>query len=290
MGHLVVGLDGTYVDDPALQAALVEAALSRARLEVVHAFAAGPADDPKGAECRRRRAHRLVEAALHNTIQRHPQLSGVPVEFRVASGSPAEVLERFSRDAQLLVVTASGAAGVGEAGLGSTARDCAHNSTCPLMVVPAQLAELCPVRRVVLAVDPSGPRGAAGAWAHEEALRHQCELVIVSAWTGGTTGPDEALAQRALEGELSACGDLPSVQGELLHGHTAKSLRQVLRPDDILVLGSRHRAGRYPTGLPSVGGALLHAAPCPLVLISDPLTPSHHVTDPQDRRLEGSTS
>jgi nucleotide-binding universal stress UspA family protein len=59
----------------------------------------------------------------------------------VVRGSAPETLCAASKNAQLLVIGSHGHSGVVETVLGSVARYCVHHASCPVVVIPAGLAE-----------------------------------------------------------------------------------------------------------------------------------------------------
>jgi nucleotide-binding universal stress UspA family protein len=81
-----------------------------------------------------RRLEDTVKAVLGETDD--PRLTA-----EVVRGSAAETLCVASKEAQLLVVGNHGRSGLVEAVVGSVARYCVHHASCPVVVIPAALAD-----------------------------------------------------------------------------------------------------------------------------------------------------
>ena len=152
VGTIVVGVDGSDGSLVALQFALEEARLRRARLRVVHAFVMPLADvapDPfllefpsvPGPELEQiatdleRSARSLIDDAL-DRVAPGGDLE-VEVERRVLDGSPATVLVDEARDGELLVVGSRGHGRVHDLLLGSVSQHCISHALCPVAIVPA---------------------------------------------------------------------------------------------------------------------------------------------------------
>lgn len=81
-----------------------------------------------------RRLEETVKAVLGETDD--PRLTA-----EVVRGGAAETLCVASREAQLLVVGSRGHGTLVEAVVGSVARYCVHHASCPVVVIPAGLAD-----------------------------------------------------------------------------------------------------------------------------------------------------
>ena len=146
-GLIVVGVDGSESARTALAFALEEAARWSARVKVVTAFhpldywpaAYGTAVStvvlPTTGELTddaERTARRAVTAALAGV---GPTAQAVPVQLRVVSGNPGEILVAEAADADLLVVGHRGRGRIASACLGSAGLHCVLHATCPVVVV-----------------------------------------------------------------------------------------------------------------------------------------------------------
>ncbi|MGV9817207.1 universal stress protein [Nocardia xishanensis] len=138
-GPVVVGVDGSPVGEPAIEAAFDEACARDAELVVVHAWSdlsegrfAGtsyleiPIAELETAE------HALLAERLAGWQEKYPT---VTVTRRVhLSGARAQLVE-WSKTAQLVVVGSRGRGGFRGMLLGSTSNHLVQHSHCPVMVV-----------------------------------------------------------------------------------------------------------------------------------------------------------
>lgn len=138
MGAIVVGVDGSSGGEAALRFALEEARLRGDRVVALLAWTiplstAAPAGlVPALGEDFRDEAERLLEeavAAVGGT-------GGVEVERVVVPGPPARALLEAASEAELLVVGSRGRGGFAGLLLGSVSQQCAHHSSCPVVIVP----------------------------------------------------------------------------------------------------------------------------------------------------------
>jgi nucleotide-binding universal stress UspA family protein len=142
MSVIVVGVDQSAGAREALRFAYEEAALRRATLRAVHAWQFGhigvtglegglPA---AGGDLRDFRD--AAAAALDQTLsEAFPDLGEVDVERRALAGTPAAVLVKESRAADLLVVGSRGHGGFAQLLLGSVSQQCAQHAACPVVIV-----------------------------------------------------------------------------------------------------------------------------------------------------------
>lgn len=131
-GQIVVGVDGSRFGVEALRWALAEA---EHRDCGVLALAVGQGDPDQVAEDQLTGTVRAVRGA-----QDSPRLTA-----RAVSGGVADTLCAASTDAQLLVLGSHGHGPLVEAMLGSVARYCIHHASCPVVVIPAEIAQPVPV-------------------------------------------------------------------------------------------------------------------------------------------------
>ncbi|MBX3286050.1 MAG: universal stress protein [Actinobacteria bacterium] len=143
VGTIVVGFDGSPSAEVALDWALAEAVVRRARVLVL---AVSPLPwslgyDPNWHADREqiageRRAE--VEAAVAASRTRVGVPDDVEVEARVQLDErPAFVLITAAADADLLVVGSRGRGGFRGLLLGSVSTACVHHAPCPVVVVPS---------------------------------------------------------------------------------------------------------------------------------------------------------
>jgi nucleotide-binding universal stress UspA family protein len=147
-GTVVVGVDASEGANAALQWAVAEARLRKARLRAVFAwtlsyprsdgygYLIGPLDVPPygGVSDQRHAAEEVLERA---TAHLAPPPDGLELDREVVEGPGAEVLVDAAADADLLVVGSRGHGGFAGLLLGSVSQQCAHRAACPVVIVRA---------------------------------------------------------------------------------------------------------------------------------------------------------
>jgi nucleotide-binding universal stress UspA family protein len=138
--RIVVGVDGSPHSTSALRWAMNDAA-SRidAKVVAVLAWQMPLVSNPAAFDPDELQAN--YEQLLVKTVADAPHQPGVPVETRVISGEPIDVLVDQSRDAQLLVVGSRGKSLFKGVLLGSVSQACAARAICPVVVVKQPQAE-----------------------------------------------------------------------------------------------------------------------------------------------------
>ncbi|MGA3216332.1 MAG: universal stress protein [Acidimicrobiales bacterium] len=133
---VVVGVDGSPAAAIALEIAIEEARLRRARLHVTYAYAAlgAPLTGSTGHDYYEQTEHDAKEV-LQRASASAPSTEGLEVEWLGVPGNPAEVLIEASREASLLVVGSRGRGGFIGLMMGSVSNQCVHHSHCPVLVV-----------------------------------------------------------------------------------------------------------------------------------------------------------
>lgn len=141
------------------------------------------------------------------------------------------------------------------------------------------------VRRVIVGFDGSEGAGDALRWAHAEAERWSCPLVVLRTWeftpllaaTNAPTDLDE-LASRVAEHASTeieeVLGVAPSSDGPVhlavVEGAPAHVLTEMGGPGDLIVVGSRGLGGFKELLLGSVSRQVSLHARCPVVIIRRP--------------------
>ena len=124
MSAVVVGIDHSAEAEAALQFALEEARLRRAKLVVVHAI--GPFSSYPSLAVDVGSVHRAARELVENvTSEIDGDAGDVEIERRLVKGAPSHVLVEESRGADLLVVGSRGRGGFAGLLLGSVSRQCA---------------------------------------------------------------------------------------------------------------------------------------------------------------------
>lgn len=135
-------------------------------------------------------------------------------------------------------------------------------------------------QRIVVGVDGSECSRRALDWALDEAVLRDAEVDVVLAWgmsvAFGTIPGEMAYDTTALEeaarttvDEMVTVAHRPGVTVEkvVTYGPAAATLLDVAKGADLVVVGSRGRGGFTGLLLGSVGQAVAHHAPCPVVIV-----------------------
>jgi nucleotide-binding universal stress UspA family protein len=215
------------------------------------------------------------------------QLTGVEVAHRTyLGGSPAEVLNDLAEteEIDLVVVGSPHRGAVGRVVLGSVAEALLHGAAVAVVAAPRGYAERPHDGFARILVGYDGGKEAAEALKRAEALavREGRELHLLTVSTlasaapgafAGTVPPSLPDAGEVVTEGLALVGDEADVHGRALHGEPARELAQWCDPEDLLVVGSRSYGPIARTLLGSVSSALIHTAPCPVLVIP---RPRHH--------------
>jgi nucleotide-binding universal stress UspA family protein len=140
------------------------------------------------------------------------------------------------------------------------------------------------VRRIVAGIDGSEGSLEALRWAAREAELRDADLLVVLAWMLPSAGPylvplpvdvDEWRegAAQALRQAMTAVfgGTWPDrVHAELRDGPASRVLVEAAKDADLLVVGSRGHGGFVGALLGSVSSAVVHHAPCPVLVVRLP--------------------
>jgi nucleotide-binding universal stress UspA family protein len=132
---IVVGVDGSDASKQALQWAARYAetvggrlvVLTARRPSVTYGYVPDYADEDLA-----KAAQETLHCVLNEVLGGNPTVS---VESNVAEGHAADVLTRASADADLQVVGSRGHGAFAGMLLGSTSQHCAHQATCPVVIV-----------------------------------------------------------------------------------------------------------------------------------------------------------
>ncbi|NAS26999.1 universal stress protein [Herbidospora sp. NEAU-GS84] len=268
---IVVGVDGLRPGVLAVEWAAREAVVRAVPLRLVNVVPAwclhdGPtgAVADIGAWMRNGGKSALAEAAA----AARRVVGTVAVETSLLGGDPRRELIEVSEDADLLVVGDSGMGALRGLLVGSVALGVAGHAHCDVVVVRASAAG--PRPEVVVGVDGSAAQTAVLDFAFREAAVRDAELRAVTAWNwrdplGGPEASERALAE-ALAGRREIFPDV-RVRTEVVEGSPVDVLRHAAAQAGLLVVGSRGRGVLAGMVLGSVSQALLHVAPCPLVVV-----------------------
>ncbi|MFE7765355.1 universal stress protein [Streptomyces sp. NPDC057438] len=283
---VIVGVDDSDDQDGLVRYAAHQATLRVVPLHVAHAIQLpwpfGNRED-KDAEARAssRRGAAVVDRFEEVARAAYPRLT---VAGELPLGDPAGTLVRRSPEASLIVLGHRGAGGFPRLPLGSVSLQVATHARCPVLVTrPGAPAE----HRggpVVVGADLVHHSPKAVEFAFAEAERRATWLQVVHALhrpallplpASGTTGEPrmretEDSARRLLEDRIAEHrGQYPGTAVELRldWSRPATYLTELSETADLLVVGSRGRAGVRRLLLGTVSGEVLHTARCPVAVV-----------------------
>ncbi|GGU50487.1 universal stress protein [Lentzea flava] len=144
---VVVGVDGTPASDRALQWAMDEAVVRGCPLTVVHAWTYEPLTDWHETSAQQAQAdsEAVIEKAVRTASAGRAE---VPEIVRQSlRGFAAEVLEKASDGAAMLVVGSHTGHPVRQIVLGSTSMHCVRHAHAPVVVIPVRDRELAETSR-----------------------------------------------------------------------------------------------------------------------------------------------
>jgi nucleotide-binding universal stress UspA family protein len=289
-GYILVGLDGS---DAALQAALWAAADARRRalpLLLVSTYdigeyALGPyiaATDDFPTQLANA-CQEFVDTAQQRIAEQYPT---VPTSVQVLPGTPIPALIDLSANARLTVVGANGMGAFSSMLLGSVASAIVSRGQSPVCVVRSADPSGTPPSTgpVVVGIDASPAGDDAIAWAFDEASQRGAPLIALRVWSSYPT--DNARITASMHGidwraeqeqEERLLGErmagwrekYPDVQVRLVlrAGPVADTLTEFVGEAQLVVTGSRGHGHITGILLGSVSRALIHHAPCPVLVV-----------------------
>ncbi|MFI5718855.1 universal stress protein [Nocardia sp. NPDC051750] len=275
---IVVGIDGSSGSMEALRWAASAAARCRAPLHLVCAIdLPGDVDLGPTAPAYDDHALRADAATFLSTARdlagRHAD--GLEITCSVADPRPETVLIGYSKDARMIVVGARGLGAVGHGILGSVSTSLARHAHCPVAVIPTSDTGPAglPGRPIVVGVDGSACGAEAIEIAFDEASRRAAGIVAVTAWSELSPHGSRAAMQartrtlqaQSLAGRAEWYPDVP-VTHVVVEDRPARRILDEADRAQLVVVGSHGRGGFAGMTLGSVGQAVLHGAPVPLIV------------------------
>lgn len=284
--HIVAAVDGSRSALDAVRWAADEAARRGMSLRLTHAvdiaaiaYGGSFGLPPDYFEAMRQAGQGYLAEASAVVHGPHPDLA---VTAALVEGSPVPVLEDASKQAALIVLGSRGTGGFTGILTGSTAIATTARAHCPVVVVRGDQPD--PALPVVVGVDGSPTSENALAWAYEEASSRGVGLVAVHGWTEFASENSYAFARQfvvdwdvvqtrqeeQLAERLAGFGEkYPDVTvRRIVEGGRARQLLlDHARGGQLLVVGSRGHAELGGLLLGSTSQALIHHAPCPVLVV-----------------------
>ncbi len=272
---IVVGVDGSAESRAALAWAVADARARRCGVVVVHMCEArnyGLWTTTKGLRAGlREMARPIVDDALALAGRIDP---AVPARGGVLVASPTRTLVRLSSYAPVVVIGRNGRGALSRLLLGSVTQHLAANAHCPVVAVgrPARGQAAGAVERVVAAIVASPGNERTLQFAFAEAARRRSPLVVLHVHddTDLATQPEHPRPGRELIGWHD---QYPAVHvtSAVRTGSVVEAIASICIPGDLLVLGHHRRLAIAHHSLGAGTMAALHAAPCPVAVVHEPV-------------------
>ncbi|WP_415031392.1 universal stress protein [Gordonia sp. (in: high G+C Gram-positive bacteria)] len=201
---------------------------------------------------------------------------GVAVDTAVLDGRPAAVLQELTATAHTLVVGRRGRGRVEALLLGSVSSHLAAHAECPVVVVPESPSTTGPV---VVGVDGSELSAAAVDLAFQAANDLGAKLVAVHTYGDGVIsqglyeedmGRIARAASAFLDSELAegrAAYPKVAVETVVTGAESAEEILGAATDGQLVVVGTRGHGGFAGMLLGSTSQAVLHAAPCAVMVV-----------------------
>ncbi|NUT54150.1 MAG: universal stress protein [Saccharothrix sp.] len=272
---VVVGVDGSESALDAVRWAAARAHARRVPLRLVHAELPLPGEVPDLDGHIRAALHDQALGWLHEAADaaRHVD-PDVRLDVHLEVAGPAPLLVAESVDAALVVLGSRGLGGFTSLLLGSTAVAVTGRGGCPVVVVRG------PDRPGPVVCGVAGDAPTVLAHAFEQASTRGVPLVAVHTWHAPPEPMAHAVGSDLAEHDATEGGTLaarlapwrdkyPDVPLELViaRGNPARALLDRARDASLLVVGCRGRRPLTGLLLGSTSQALLHHAPCPVLVV-----------------------
>jgi nucleotide-binding universal stress UspA family protein len=277
--NIIVGYDGTPQADDALALGKLIAQVTGGSLTAVGVVPSHP--HRGGADLRLQEE----ESEFESQLRQAAEPAGAQVQM-VTSTSAARGLHVFAEesDADLLILGSARHGGAGRLSAGSVAMRLLHGAPCSVAIAPRGYAASAPAALGEIAVGYDGEAEAQVALAEAIELARASgaavKLVTVAepspivygkgAAGGGREAVDEAvhgMMRGRLDDALDQAPADVEVEGTLVDGPAADSLGTIASEDGgVLIVGSRGFGPLRRVLLGSVSSALVHEAPCPVIV------------------------
>lgn len=263
MKRIVVGTDGSDSGLVAIEAALEEAALRGADLDVISTWDLPPLgyfdltyDTQRLLDGVRTATLKVAQHQLDEARRRHPEHHSVFARVEAVRGSAARRLVEAAASADVLVVGSTGAGAWSRTMWGSVSTACVAMAHTPVLVVPHSVRERAPSHHglVTVGVDLWHPDLHVVDVAAAEAATRQARLRISTCWDVGAAaalsaestgylrafepGHAREIAELAREQQHALPPD--QVDIEVNEGDAAQELAGWTATSDLVVIGNRH--------------------------------------------------
>lgn len=286
--YVLVGIDGSLSALDAAAWAAESAAARNVPLRLVHVVDPGEAQAELGPWSRQRilkylesKAVAVLAEAQHKVADLEPE---VAVETSCLTGRPLPTLIALSREALMTVVGSGRSDPASASHAGSVAVSMSAHAYGPVVVVRGTCSAFGDDQRqgVVVGVDSSEAADKATEWAFSEAALRGVDLTAVFScgdlprglddsepeprwWLEYQVQQKQVLTRRL--GQWSGCHPGVVAHCEVTTGRPAWALMQHAREAQLIVVGSRGRSEFVGSVLGSTSHALIHHAPCPVMIV-----------------------
>lgn len=285
---VVAGVDGSTGSTQAVRWAAAQADLWGCPLRLVHAHSEPRTHQPDLTAAPQGDYRQALLNAGYDWLREAADVAaataaGVAVSTELITSRAGQLLTEESEQARLVVVGSRGLGGFTGLMLGSTAVALGAHAHCPVAVVRGANTDTPRSGPVVLGVDGSAASEAAIGFAYDAASHRGVPLIAVHVWSDVSFAASfvpapatfdwpviEGDEQRLLAQRLAGWQEkYPEVQVHrvVTEGRPAYSLLEAAQDAQLLVVGSRGRGGLRGLLLGSTSQALLHHAPCPVVVV-----------------------
>ncbi len=283
--RILLGFDGSDQAADALALTRLLAGPTGARVQIACAYPyqpLGPTAEPVGefADAVREEAERALAAARAGLGDR----AGTVETRLVADSSPARALQHLAEDedADLVVVGSTHRGRVGRVLIGAVPDRLLHGAPCAVAVAPLGFRDRAPaeLRTIGVGIDDSAEAALAldAAAALTGATGARLRIATATGPPAGSpevhVGYDHVVVMRALRAQAEqrvaeAARGLAGTEADtaVLEGDAAATLLDLAENLDLLVVGSRAYGPLARTLLGSVSQALVHDAPCPVLVV-----------------------